>query len=672
MTTDLAQQVEAKKLGLELKMLEGKEKMLDSAQKMRETAWGEVVPRTDYPWQDASGFSNQGSAHRRSVTTVDDRTEGKFYPVYRDEYDLRRMRNKHRAIFHFVSVASGLVESLIDYTVGEGFTIEVVPKSGYQEDQASIKLAKTMQSVTDELLDSIGFHGDRDRDLVQVPVSDGELYWALYADKYKQRDGFPKLRNVEPDEVTEPNDPYPVERWLGTLDKYESFWKFGVHTRFCKELKKEDVEGPLGYHLAYDDGGIDWDYIPSDNMIHIKRNVGRRAKRGVSDFLATEMTLEKAHKLGARTADGALAQASIAYIRKWEASQTDVQAMVDSSFGFNVKAPKDNSTEERRAVSLDKTKIVDVPAGATYEAGPMGQLRSPVFVEVAQYLLRLSAVRWSMPEFMISGDASNANFASTLVTESPFVKARERDQRQAIKAIKELVWKSLKIMWNAGYFRRYANDWAVLVRLVDINVTAPEVATRDHAAMATTNEILVRNKIKSKRTWAEEEGLDYEAEQANMEDEPSTEGDENFLSNDSANAASGQPSIASDEANDVPAQGGEETSTSNDGLNGAQIKAAVEMLQAVSAGTMAGEAALALLVQLGMDEVEANKSVVAAKAIQVTAAERQETIESIQVTEDTIFEYLKENRDSFVDPTAKVKMILDTDTGKSYFSIGSE
>jgi len=157
-----------------------------------------------------------------------------------------------------------------------------------------------------------------------------------------------------------------------------------------------------------------------------------------------------------------------------------------------------------------------------------------------------------------------------------------------------------------------------------------------------------------------------------MEDEPSTEGDENFLSNDSANAASGQPSIASDEANDVPAQGGEETSTSNDGLNGAQIKAAVEMLQAVSAGTMAGEAALALLVQLGMDEVEANKSVVAAKAIQVTAAERQETIESIQVTEDTIFEYLKENRDSFSDPTAKVKMILDTDTGKSYFSIGSE
>ena len=30
-----------------------------------------------------------------------------------------------------------------------------------------------------------------------------------------------------------------------------------------------------------------------------------------------------------------------------------------------------------------------------------------------------------MPEYMVSGDASNANYASTLVAESPFVKARQ-------------------------------------------------------------------------------------------------------------------------------------------------------------------------------------------------------------------------------------------------------
>lgn len=517
---DLQEQLTVDKLKLQLQMLEAQKQQIQAAGLLETTGWGQRVPQSEYPWNDSYKDFGLGAPSTGIVTRVDDRTDGKYLPVYRTEYDLRRMRARHRSLFHFVSVISGLSDTLVNYIVGEGFTVEITPSKQFESDPEARRISNTLQLLVDDFLESIDFNGGLDNDIVNSTITDGEVFLAMYPDSTGKRGGFPSVRKIEPDEVTEPQNPLPIERWLGTLDQFESFWDFGVHTRFCPELKRNDVENPLGYHVVFNDGGTEWDYIPEDRMIHVKRNVTRRAKRGVSDILAVEVEVDKTAKLRERTADGAIAQAAIAFIRQWNATKSDVESLVSEQFGIDVQRPKDRGLSTKRAVALDRTRIIDIPQGAQYQAGPLGTLRSPVFVEVAQFLLRLAAVRWAMPEFLISGDASNNNFASTLVTESPFVKARERDQRFFSKPIKELIEKFIRIYHSTHRFDRVATEWNVFRRLFNIVITPSEVATRDKQAAAQYNKVLNDSGIKSKRTWASEEGLDYDAEQENIQSEP--------------------------------------------------------------------------------------------------------------------------------------------------------
>src|SRR6202008_1833776 len=91
-------------------------------------------------------------------------------------------------------------------------------------------------------------------------------------------------------------------------------------------------------------------------------------------------------------------------------------------------------------------------AGMQYKPGPAGSERNTNFLLVGQYVLRGIAVRWNMPEYLISSDASNANYASSLVAESPFVKAREADQQFYKRHFGSLLWKVGRLAWEAGSF----------------------------------------------------------------------------------------------------------------------------------------------------------------------------------------------------------------------------
>ncbi len=65
--------------------------------------------------------------------------------------------------------------------------------------------------------------------------------------------------------------------------------------------------------------------------------------------------------------------------------------------------------------------ILDVYAGTEYHF-PAAGIDAARFVAVLQAELRAIAARLVMPEFMLTSDASNANYSSTLVAEGPAVK----------------------------------------------------------------------------------------------------------------------------------------------------------------------------------------------------------------------------------------------------------
>ena len=108
----------------------------------------------------------------------------------------------------------------------------------------------------------------------------------------------------------------------------------------------------------------------------------------------------------------------------------------------------------------------------------------------------------------------NARLVSSLVAESPFVKAREADQQFYRRHFGSLLWKVIRLAWEAGRFARLGVSWETLEALVDLKIDAPAVASRDALRLAQTHEAQVNLGILSRRTAAAQAGLDYDAEVA--------------------------------------------------------------------------------------------------------------------------------------------------------------
>ena len=177
------------------------------------------------------------------------------------------------------------------------------------------------------------------------------------------------------------------------------------------------------------------------------------------------------------------------------------------------KPVPDGGSKTVRYEKFDPGRVIDV-VGKKYHAGPMGSSHAPVYIEVIQMLLRRVGQRWNMPEYMVSGDASNANFASTLVAESPFVKSATACQQFYAESFESLIWKMLRIAFAWGRFDQWTDNFAQIKHFVKLQVEPPPVSTRDALEETTVNSALNASGILSDETWSARENLDHEEELA--------------------------------------------------------------------------------------------------------------------------------------------------------------
>ncbi len=491
------------------------------AQQLTEgTGFGELVPLSEYPQFDRE-FGGGGLAFPYS--RLDDRQDGRFLPYYQDEHDLARIRGQARNLSTFTATSIGALESLTNYVIGSGPTFKA-----QTEVKEADQLVLAVQRFLDSFLEENNFIGGVDREIHNRSREDGEAFVVLHRGR-----STPRICILEPDQVTEPDNPRQLNDWLGA-DAFASFWSFGVHTRMSDHLGCQDFANPLGYHVVYDGTGNAWDYIPATRvdaqvrlptdavMEHLKRNTSGNAKRGVSDFYAIQHKVVLEAKVEKNTAEGAAIQAAIALITEHLPGTTasEAAAMVSANSITDYQEATKSGTRTVKVRQWHSGTQLDMPAGKKYHAGPLGSLDSPIFIEVAQMLLRAIGRRWLMPEYMVSGDASNANFSSTLVAESPFVKSREADQVYYIRHFKSIAWKAIRLAWEEGRFDKWVKRWSELRQLIDLDVTLPGVASRNRQEQAGVNEIERRNGILSQRTWAAETGRDFDAEQENMRAAP--------------------------------------------------------------------------------------------------------------------------------------------------------
>ncbi len=153
--------------------------------------------------------------------------------------------------------------------------------------------------------------------------------------------------------------------------------------------------------------------------------------------------------------------------------------------------------------------ILDAHAGVEYDF-PAAGLDAANYVVILQAELRAIASRLVMPEFMLTSDASNANYSSTMMAEGPrdpHVRpaaslARSRRPRRHVARAPR------RDQRGAGSPPRRSTT-------LEIQAAPPTLAVRDPLQEAEAYRIEFQSGILSPQTWSQKRGLDYNQEQAN-------------------------------------------------------------------------------------------------------------------------------------------------------------
>lgn len=365
-------------------------------------------------------------------------------------------------------------ENRISYVVGAGHVYQAAPRS---KSRVPRRWASLAQGVIDEFLVENAWRS-RQQEAMRRLDRDGEVFLRMFS----QPDGMTLVRFVEPEQVATPAD-----------ERDNPAASHGVLT------DPHDVESVRGYYV---DGRL----IDAGEVQHRKANVDRNTKRGLPLYAPVRKNLRRAEKLLRNMSVLAEIQSAIALIRKHRSvSRAGVERFVaDRSSGETI----DNQGRTRRVLDYGPGTILDAPAGLEYDFPATG-VDAGSYVTILQAELRAVAARLVMPEFMFTSDASNANFASTMVAEGPAVKMFERLQATMIEDDRRVLTCVLRNAAQAGRLPLEA------LRAIDVQATAPTVSARDRLQEARVDEVAYRRGVLSAQTWSRRLGLDYKQEQIN-------------------------------------------------------------------------------------------------------------------------------------------------------------
>lgn len=571
------------------------------------SSWGETVD----PYENRNDVDGWGPFNSSAVWR-DDRKDGRYRPFYQNEQDLLSIWGLARWLSGSDEIGQSPLEALTNYTMGNGFVYQVNPKKTARPAPAIPGAAKPVdpaqgladecQAVIDEFIERSQWEGQKERELFQRAVVDGEFgAWVRACGG-----GKASLRITDPECITQPTDPRQLEDYYG-LPCYS--WSFGVAT------DHGDTSMPHGYFLMWHGDSNDWDYAPSSEFVHAKFNVPTSAKRGLSDYYPVTGTIRKVGRLLDNMLHGMGDQAAIAFIVQHAQGVTpgQAQSMVANAATSRGTKAIPGGSRLRYNRRYDPGTRLDISAGLEYLPPPIAQSGvADAVVGIVQAGLRRLGSRWQLPEFITSSDASNGNYASILVAGSPFVVATENRQASIRRPFSRIFWRVLEIACASGRFAAHqVYRIEELRKAVELVITPPAVAVGESKRdTAETDKILVDMGAKSIQTVAEESGLDYQAEQER--------GAKAAVVSPAFDAA---PSPLPGARPTMPTPGlasGAGGAPLGDTLNGAQITAAIDTIKS-SGEEISDIAAIILLRRVGLSDQEAR---------QVVSAQKQATIQA--------------------------------------------
>ncbi len=453
-------------------------------------AQGNLIDQA-YPLADMGRWLPLGASLR------DDRKSGNNGPFIITEQQLDFAREAARFLAQRNPFAIGVLETVRDFVVGEGILPRVTSK-----EKAVSSLIQSVQDELDQFIEDTEFE-EFQQELVIRRIVDGEWFLRFFED-----DETLQYRIVEPEQVRQP---------IGSPDR-EYSWGILTDTDDVQIRKSYCVYA--GYVYGDDD---DFEDVKADQILHATANVFRNVKRGLSDFYATEESFNGVVKLLRNMRVGAGIRAAIpGFYEHMGSSSTAVDRLVAAKANAVQFGPNPNpiTGKQTNTVSYEPGTIPHLNANTQFKPMPPNA-DTPHSVATVQAVLRGLAVRWGFPEYFISADASNNNFASILVSGSPTVLRVKTWQKYFKRRFSHVYWRVLKVAHEAGRIGK-GKDWDEIQFLIQLQLEAPNPVMANELETAQVDQIDMQAGVLSKQTRRQRRQLDNEQEVTNIQAEPLT------------------------------------------------------------------------------------------------------------------------------------------------------
>lgn len=386
-----------------------------------------------------------------------------------DEARLEEIRRQSRDLVLRNEFAINALENRVNYIVGLGHKYYAIP-----HDDRDLELAESVREVLREFCEENQWD-KRHREIVRRNDRDGEVFLRFFPDPFAPL----RVRFVEPEQVSTPS-------------QYRTYTdhRFGIHSA------KSDVETVYGYW-------IDGEYVAAEEVQHRKANVDGNSKRGLPLFYPVQKNFRRIEKLQRNMSVVAEIQSAIALVRK-HAGGTAESLRQYVRQQSQVPSPDSGGSFQSMQQFAPGT-IIDVQQGTDFQF-PITAIDASRYILILQAELRAIASRLVIPEFMLSSDASNANYSSTMVAEGPAVRMFERLQYEMISEDLRVMRRAVQHAIHRGVLPH--DTFAHIV----LHAIPPMLAVRDRLKEAKADEILLNCGVLSMRTMAMRYGLDPENE----------------------------------------------------------------------------------------------------------------------------------------------------------------
>jgi capsid protein len=427
-----------------------------------------------------------------------------------DEVYLNEIQTLCRYLAMNNAYAAGLLENLESYIVGTGHRYRVIQRStpivtldegedGAEEvaigdappaskpgkDSPLKDTVSKVQAFLDEWLYRRRW-ASKQREIVRRKHRDGESIIRFVEGK----DGLLDIRFIEPQQLRSPTG--------------------DVKASFGIETDESDVQDVRRYWVVYGDEQNP-ESVDAAEVQHRKSNVDSNTKRGLPSLWAMASHVRTAVDVLGRMGLTAKIQTSVAILKIHKSSpRSPVEQQVRAAADFR-------TTSVYTGQDVDVTdfgqgaRIYDV-SGETEWKFPSDAVNVEAFVALVQAQLRAAAARKGLPEFMLSADASNSNYSSTLIAESPAIRMFEREQADMRDDDLSILWRMLEEAVESNKLSGVDLDQ------LDILCEFPQLFVREGDKFSATL-INERNEgVRSPQNVAASLGLDYEQELRNSID----------------------------------------------------------------------------------------------------------------------------------------------------------